>query len=100
LKPWRLKPSGWSPNQLVTAMGVIPSASRSSCPVKPALTTRLGGLAMVVSPKACEIVTGPLPPPPVAAGGALSDEQPARASRLAAAPALSNPRRVHCWSTA
>src|ERR1700752_2386407 len=48
---------GWSPHQFVTAIGTTPTASRSSCSVNPALTTRLGGAAIVVSPKRCLTVT-------------------------------------------
>src|ERR1700731_1321157 len=45
--------NGGSPHQFVTAIGTTPTASRSSCSVKPALTTRLGGAWIVVSPKKC-----------------------------------------------
>src|SRR5437879_10756988 len=52
-------PNGCSPNQSVTAIGTTPTASRSSCSVKPALTTRLGGDGILVSPKMCLTVTEP-----------------------------------------
>src|SRR5690349_24590798 len=52
-------PNGSPPNQSVTAIGTTPTASRSSCSVKPALTTRLGGPGILVSPKMCFTVTEP-----------------------------------------
>ena len=52
-------PNGSPPNQSVTAIGTTPTASRSSCSVKPALTTRLGGAGILVSPNACLTVTEP-----------------------------------------
>src|ERR1700716_383337 len=52
-------PNGSPPNQSVTGIGTTPPASRSSCSVKPALTTRLGGAAILVSPKMCLTVTEP-----------------------------------------
>src|ERR1700751_5547905 len=52
-------PNGSPPNQSVTAIGTTPTASRSSCSVKPALTTRLGGAGILVSPKMCLTVTEP-----------------------------------------
>src|SRR6476661_4637644 len=52
-------PNGSAPNQSVTAIGTTPTASRSSCSVKPALTTRLGGAGILVSPKMCLTVTEP-----------------------------------------
>src|ERR1700758_5411402 len=52
-------PNGSPPNQSVTATGTTPRASRSSCSVKPALTTRLGGAGILVSPKICLTVTEP-----------------------------------------
>src|SRR3977135_2746872 len=52
-------PNGSPPNQSVTAIGTTPTASKSSCSVKPALTTRLGGAGILVSPYACLTVTEP-----------------------------------------
>src|ERR1700712_5255047 len=52
-------PNGSFPNQSVTAIGTTPTASKSSCSLKPALTTRFGGLGIFVSPKACLTVTDP-----------------------------------------
>src|SRR5262245_10157906 len=52
-------PNGWSPHQLVIATGTTPTASRSSCSVKPALTTRFGGAEIFVSPNRCLTVTEP-----------------------------------------
>ena len=52
-------PNGSPPNQSVTAIGTTPRASRSSCSVNPALTTRFGGPGILVSPKTCLTVTEP-----------------------------------------
>src|SRR6476469_11083692 len=52
-------PNGSPPNQSVIAIGTTPTASRSSCSVNPALTTRLGGAGILVSPKMCLTVTEP-----------------------------------------
>src|SRR6478609_2313879 len=52
-------PNGSPPNQSVTAIGTTPTANRSSCSVKPALTTRLGGAEILVSPKMCLTVIEP-----------------------------------------
>src|SRR6476661_11046396 len=87
-------PNGSPPNQSVTAMGTTPSASRSSCPVNPALTTRVGGLAILVSPNACLTVTDPSP----ATVPGFLVLQPAATT---AAPAVSvrKPRRDHIADT-
>src|SRR5258708_25070408 len=50
---------GSSPHHFVTAIGTTPTASRSSCSVKPALTTRFGGAGILVSPKMCLTATEP-----------------------------------------
>src|ERR1700743_3010710 len=91
-------PKGWSPNQLVTATGTTPRASRSSCSVNPPLTTRLGGSLMMVSPKMCEMLT---PPPPALPAAGFDDEHPDDAattpapSSPAAPASCKNPRRLH-----
>src|SRR3954464_13343575 len=51
--------NGSPPNQSVTAIGTTPTASRSSCSVNPALTTRFGGAGILVSPNTCLTVTEP-----------------------------------------
>src|ERR1700758_3216623 len=86
---------GWSPHQFVTAFGTTPTASRSSCSVNPALTTRLGGAAILVSPKRCLTLT--------ADGGALAlccAEHPVAVSSPAAAaiPAPPAPKRSRLLS--
>src|SRR6185312_17029952 len=83
---------GSLPNHSVVAIGTTPTASRSSCPVKPALTTRLGGAGTTVCPNAWVIVTGP-------ALGAADAEVAARPAAIAnpAAPAIPRkPRLLHC----
>src|SRR6185503_14157504 len=74
-------PNGSPPNQSVTAIGTTPSASRSSCSVSPALTTRLGADGILVSPKAWVTVTEPSP----ATVPGLSDPQ---ATAVSARPAV------------
>src|ERR1700694_3188684 len=58
--------NGSPPHHSVTAIGTTPTASRSSCSVKPALTTRLGGAGIVVSPNTCLTVTEPFADEPLA----------------------------------
>src|SRR6478672_12240503 len=81
---------GSLPNHSVVAIGTTPTANRSSCPVKPALTTRLGLAGTTVCPKAWVIVT--------ALGAAVADVA-ARPAAIAnpAAPAIPRkPRLLHC----
>jgi hypothetical protein len=80
-------PNGSPPNQSVTAIGTMPTASRSSCPVRPALTTRLGGAGIFVSPNTCLTVTEP--------SSATSPGFDSQAATNAAVPAVNarKPRR-------
>ena len=86
-------PNGSPPNQSVTAIGTTPSASRSSCSVRPALTTRVGGAEIFVSPKACLTVTDPS----LATSPGFSELQAASS----AAPAVIDrkPRRDNAYGT-
>ncbi len=82
---------GCSPHHSVVAIGTSPSASRLSCSVNPALTTRVGRAGMVVSPKACVMVTAP------SAASESDPDSQAVASNSPAAPVRArNPRLLHC----
>ena len=87
---------GSAPNHSVTAIGTTPSASRSSCSVNPALTTRLGGAGIVVSPKACLMVTAPPPGSPLAD---LFDEHAATTANPVAPATPRNPRLLRSVCT-
>src|SRR5215208_1747995 len=86
-------PNGSPPNQSVTAIGTTPTASRSSCSVKPALTTRFGGAGILVSPKTCLTVVEPS----LATSPGLGELQ--AATRAAPAVIVRKLRRDHAART-
>jgi hypothetical protein len=76
-------------------MGMTPTASRQSCPVSPALTTRVGGAGTLVFPNACSTVTEPSSA--MVPGG--SERQPVAASAAPAVAAARNARRDQVLGT-
>src|SRR6202049_1809165 len=86
---------GSPPHHSVTAIGTTPRASRSSCSVNPALTTRLGGAGTLVSPNTCLTVTAPFADEPLD----CLPEHAATTSRPVVPATPKKPRRLHCVCT-